>query len=94
VVDTIARRNATIFTNDLEARFRAAKLIKTLYGTRSGLVHRGAREVSHSDVRSLESLMDILYLRILENVDPSTRFVDFENMLDRAGYGLPWPECP
>lgn len=92
VVQTVARRAAYLASQEKGARERIATMTKQLYVVRSNLVHRGNRSVSQADVGKLESLADIVYLSALMNIDLTKPFSDFENAIENASYGYPWPD--
>jgi Apea-like HEPN len=92
VVQNIARGAAVILTNDVNKRVEHASRIKSLYGTRSALVHSGRRGVIQQSADFVQNIAETLYAKVLQNIPLTERFDTFQTALARATYGLPWPE--
>jgi len=92
VVQNIARQAAVILTNDAAAREAIASDLKKLYALRSALVHAGSRAVLSSNANDTEYLAEVLFSRVLSEVDLKQSHAKFTEGLSKASYGLPWPD--
>ncbi|WP_423415660.1 HEPN domain-containing protein [Hyphomicrobium sp. B1] len=91
VVDTVARRTGTILALSPKDRQDIFQDIKSLYTTRSDLVHRGIAEVSDSDARRLEYFTDSIYSKVIGGTNLETACTEFHKSLDQSGFGSEWP---
>jgi Apea-like HEPN len=92
ITQTIARYAAAILDNNNEHRQDLAGRILGLYRIRSGLVHRGEREVLHSQANLAQDIAEGLFLRILNSIENlQLKAQEFQRQLDKASYGLAWP---
>lgn len=91
IVQTVARNAATILSDDPHERSKIVKTVKSLYQTRSILVHAGAKNVSNNDVNTLQSIAEQLFRAVMEKVPLDQGFKEFQENLNIAGYGLKWP---
>lgn len=91
IIQTIALHAATILADDPSARYGIAKEIKRAYGTRSALIHRGQRGVSHSTAAEAQRLVEELYYSVLKKVSLTMDARTFQESLAKAGFGAKWP---
>ena len=92
IIQTISRYAATILNPDAEERMKIAKEIRSLYSTRSALVHTGKRNVSYSESSTAQRIAEVIYKKVMENVSLTISFKEFQSSLSDASYGLPWPK--
>ena len=92
IIQTISRYAATILSPTPENRADIARNIRSLYGTRSALVHTGERNVSFTQSANAQKIAESLYKTVMENVSLEISFQEFENSLSESSYGLPWPK--
>lgn len=93
VTQTIARNVATILTDDPTARSRNAKLVKSLYSARSGLVHAGRRGVNRRQANTIEHIVELVCWRILDQVALSQSVREFQEALLYNSYGSAWGDA-
>lgn len=91
IVQTISRHAATILAEEIGNRHEIASKIKTLYASRSALVHTGKRNVSLRDVMQIQFYAESLFYIVLEKVDINMKFDKFHERLNEASYGTEWP---
>ncbi|MBE0530896.1 MAG: hypothetical protein IH626_08715 [Rhodospirillales bacterium] len=91
IVQTVARHAAVILSHNAEGRAAIAADCKSLYGTRSALVHTGKRGVFTEDASKAEAYAEMLYMVVLEKVNLATPYQEFYQSLDHASFGSPWP---
>ena len=95
VVQTISRYVAVILQDDVKLRYQLANWIKTLYATRSALVHAGKRDISNSDVNVIQHVAENTYWVVMDRIKLATSFNEFHSSLSEASYGLHWmPKQP
>jgi Apea-like HEPN len=92
VTQTIARHGAVLLTDDNEERFKIAKLFKSLYNSRSALVHAGNRSILWSSANSAQQLAESLFWTALQKADLKIKHATFSESLAASSYGLPWPK--
>lgn len=90
VVQTISRYVAVILQNDAKLRFQLANNVKSLYETRSSLVHSGKRNVSNSDVGAIQLIAECAYIVVMDSMDMKISRADFQASLSKASYGTQW----
>jgi hypothetical protein len=88
VTQTIARHGAVLLTDENEVRLKIAKLFKSLYNSRSALVHAGNGSILWSSADAAQSMFAI----VLEKVDLKIKHTTFCEDLAAPSYGLPWPK--
>jgi Apea-like HEPN len=93
VTQTIARHGAVLLTNDNKERFKIATLIKSLYNSRSALVHAGNRSILWSSANSAQQLAEAMFWVVLQKADLKTAHAKFCEGLAASSYGLPWPSA-
>ena len=91
VVQNIARQAAVILTNDAPVRAAVASDLKKLYALRSALVHTGSRAVLSTNANDAEILAELLFSRVLSEIDLKQSHAKFIEGLSKASYGQPWP---
>ena len=94
VTDTIARSVSILLTNKNLERAKHFRRIKELYEIRSALVHGGSRGVSRRDTMSIQAVCDVVYRRLVEEIDMSIRLQDFHRRLKDASFGGRWVMKP
>ncbi len=90
VVQTISRYVAVIPQDDVKLRSQLASRIKSLYAIRSGLIHAGTRNVSNSDVNVIQLVAENTYWVVMDRMKLNASFIDFQESLSEASYGLTW----
>lgn len=94
VTQTIARHGAVLLTDDNEERFKIAAHIKSLYTSRSALVHSGNRSILWSSANSAQQLAEAMFSITLQKADLNTAHAKFCDSLAASSFGLPWPNVP
>jgi hypothetical protein len=94
VTQTIARHAAVLLTNDNEERFKIATHIKSLYNSRSALVHAGNRSILWSSANSAQQLAKTMFWVVLQKADLKIAHAKFCDGLAASSFGLPWPNAP
>jgi hypothetical protein len=92
VTQTIARHGAVLLTDNNEERLKITKLFKSLYNSRSALVHAGNRSILWSSANSAQQLAESLFWTVLQRVDLKIKHATFSESLAASSYGLPWPK--
>ncbi|WP_146030193.1 HEPN domain-containing protein [Methylocella silvestris] len=93
ITQNIARSVACIISNNPKSRIDISKSIIDLYAKRSSLIHGGTRaEIHASDVYKLQSITEIVYWTVITRKPVKTIYQDFSRELERASFGLEWPE--
>lgn len=87
VTQTIARNVAVLLCENSGDRYKLANQVMDLYDARSGLVHRGERDISISDANTIQQIAESTYFFVLNSVDMSLKFGHFQQCLKRSGYG-------
>lgn len=90
VVQTISRFSSIIYTQDLKGRVSVYNRIKSLYGSRSAVVHGGRREVLWEEVNTLQFLVEAVFYSVLVSCDLAISQDKFSQSLLDASHGLPW----
>lgn len=91
IIQTVARHAAVILSDDAVGRAAIAAEFKSLYGTRSALVHTGKRGVFAEDASKAEAYAEMLYMVVLEKVNLAMPYQELYQSLDHASFGLLWP---
>jgi hypothetical protein len=91
VTQTIARHGAVLLTDDNEERFKIAGHIKSLYNSRSALVHAGNRSILWSSANSAQQLAEAMFSIVLQRADLKSAHAKFCDGLAACSFGLPWP---
>ena len=91
VVQTISRNAATVLHDDPAERAKCAAMLRSIYRTRSALVHTGTRNVTQSDTMTIQDVTEELYRSVMDNYPLERPFVDFQASLGRSSYGSSWP---
>jgi hypothetical protein len=91
VVQTIARHAGVIWSNNVDERLAISNEVKSLYGTRSALIHAGSRNIMRSDADKIQYIVEALYSKVLSEMPPKMRYQDFYSSLSSASHGAAWP---
>jgi hypothetical protein len=62
----LAEKTSYLLESDGEKQFELFRLVKSLYGKRSGLVHEGNRNIEERDVHLLEDIVHMIIFRLIE----------------------------
>ncbi|MBX3560628.1 MAG: hypothetical protein KF780_02340 [Sphingomonas sp.] len=92
VIQTISRNAAVLLSDDNKNRQYISTDIRKLYGVRSALVHTGSRGAFDIDSNSAQRIVELIFLRVWEDIDLSLRHQDFSSLLGKASYGIPLSE--
>ena len=90
IVQTISRFVSVIYTQDVEHRVAVFNHIKSLYATRSAVVHAGRREVLWSDVNTLQHYVEAVFSVVLNQCDLAMSQEKFATSLSNASHGGRW----
>ena len=71
ISDTIARYISLLIADD-DSKYKVYKDTKTLYATRSGLVHSGKRYISKDECGHLQTFTELVCIKAID------RFIDLD----------------
>lgn len=81
----LSEKTSFLLENEYKKRLKLYKLMKELYGKRSGLVHRGKSEISDIEVKTLEHLFRNVTIKILDLSKDYTKMEQKSHEKDREG---------
>jgi hypothetical protein len=90
VWQTIARQVAVMRNDRPASRVKTYDLVRKLYDVRSRLVHAGDRSALDLDVRTMHALTDVIFWRVIHEVDLSVPAATLTASLGHATFGDPW----
>lgn len=90
IVDTVARHCASLLGSEPDARAKNAKLVRSLYQTRSKLVHTGSRAVTDREQRAVQEIAEYVSMSVLDKVQLNETYSNFQDQLREASYGNPF----
>lgn len=92
----LAEKSSYLIENDGEKQLNLFRLVKEMYGKRSGLIHEGNRKIEERDVDLLEDLVGMIIFRLLKlsSKYPQMEYSDkptqlgIENLIEEIKYNL------
>lgn len=94
VTETLSRHCSVLWDDNPVVRIEVFRTMKSLYGKRSDLIHRGLRAITQRDVDTVQYVCENVLGRVLEQADFSQSVDDFQRELAEAGFGTAWPPSP